>query len=119
MASRQSKRSLTFPLRPLDNTFSKSGGLILSGVLISSCCDDSFTAKPREQGELPTGAVLVKVDFFRVARHPPTTGNWEPFTTLDGCTSGLGIVENNVLRFWGGAHADLRTWREQRCVDVI
>src|SRR5208283_1993792 len=72
MASRQSKRSLTFPLRPLDNTFSKSGGPILSGILIPSCCDDSFTGKPREQGELPTGAVLVKVDFFRVARHSPT-----------------------------------------------
>jgi hypothetical protein len=68
MASRQSKRPSTFLPRRPDNTFSRSGGLILSGILIPSCCDDSFTAKSREQGELPTGAVLVKVDFFRVAR---------------------------------------------------
>ena len=68
MGLRQSKRSLTFRLRPLDNTFSRSEGLILSGIHIPSYCDDSFTAKPREQGELPTGAVPVKVDFFRVVR---------------------------------------------------
>src|SRR5271157_5107241 len=77
MASRQSKRSLTFPLRPLDNTFSKSGGPILSGILIPSCCDDSFTAKPREQAELPTGAVLVRVDFFRVVRDTPRIGSYD------------------------------------------
>jgi hypothetical protein len=71
MASRQSKRPSTFLPRPPDSTFSRSGGLVLNGILIPSCCDDSFTAKSREQGELLTGAVLVKVDFFRVARHQP------------------------------------------------
>src|SRR5208283_6049053 len=97
MASRQSKRSLTFPLRPLDNTFSKSGGLILSGILIPSCCDDSFTAKPREQGELPTGAVLVKVHFFRVGRNPPRIGGRRDDRLLQADLSGV-ISPNSLMR---------------------
>jgi len=36
-----------------------------------------------------------------------------------GCTSDLGFVEDTFCDFGVGAHADIRTWREQRCVDAI
>src|SRR5260370_31088920 len=45
MGLRQSKRSLTFPPRPLGEMFCKSEGLIQSGVHIRSYCDDAFAMK--------------------------------------------------------------------------
>src|SRR5438094_5481305 len=45
MVSRQSKRPLTFPPRPLGDMFCKSEGLIQSGTHILSYCDDSFPIK--------------------------------------------------------------------------
>jgi hypothetical protein len=39
---RQSKRLLTFSLRPLGDMFCKSEGLIQSGTHIRSYCADSF-----------------------------------------------------------------------------
>src|SRR5437870_10456964 len=65
MVLRQSKRPLTFLLRPLGDMFCKSEGLIQSGTHILSHCADSFAIELSP----PTGLYRLPMLIGQVDRH--------------------------------------------------